>query len=227
VGLIESLAVDSVNPSDSLSYPSLRRIHAHEVQMNQSFPRRLVLALALIVLVLGSTGCARPTPAATRAAATPVSTASATPHTRPTATQTANIGGLAIATPQPGDRMSTVRAGQLPPEAHDTMRLIGLAIATPQPGDRMSTVRAGQLPPEAHDTMRLIARNGPFPYRQDGATFENRERLLPAKPSGYYREYTVKTPGSPDRGARRLVRGGLNELYYTDDHYDSFRRVIP
>jgi ribonuclease T1 len=163
--------------------------------MNQSFPWRLVLALALIVLVLGSTGCARPAPAATRAAATPVSTASATPHTRPTATQTANIGGLAI--------------------------------ATPQPGDRMSTVRAGQLPPEAHDTMRLIAANGPFPYRQDGVVFENRERLLPAKATGYYREYTVKTPGSPDRGARRLVRGGQNELYYTDDHYDSFRRVIP
>ena len=103
----------------------------------------------------------------------------------------------------------------------------GLAIATPLPGDRMPTVQIDRLPPEAHDTIRLIAANGPFPYRQDGVVFENRERLLPAKATGYYHEYTVKTPGSPDRGARRLIRGGQNELYYTDDHYDSFRRVTP
>ncbi len=103
----------------------------------------------------------------------------------------------------------------------------GLVIATPPPGDRMPTVRADRLPREALDTIRLIARNGPFPYRQDRVVFENRERLLPAKATGYYHEYTVKTPGSPDRGARRLVRGGQHELYYTDDHYDSFRRVTP
>jgi ribonuclease T1 len=103
----------------------------------------------------------------------------------------------------------------------------GLAIATPSAGDRMPIVKIDDLPPEAHDTIRLIAAGGPFPYRQDGVVFENRERLLPAKATGYYREYTVKTLGSPDRGARRLIRGGQNELYYTDDHYDSFRRVIP
>ena len=135
-------------------------------------------------------------------------TATATPQARPTATPT---------TPQPS------------PVAGPTAAPIpgGLAIATPPPGDRMPTVKIDRLPPEALDTMRLIARNGPFPYRQDGVVFENRERLLPAKATGYYHEYTVKTPGSPDRGARRLIRGGQNELYYTDDHYDSFRRVIP
>ena len=131
--------------------------------------------------------------------------ATSTPQARPTATPTrAPVAGPTTA-PIPG----------------------GLTIATPPPGDRMPAVKIDRLPPEALDTMRLIARNGPFPYRQDGVVFENRERLLPAKATGYYREYTVKTPGSPDRGARRLVRGGQNELYYTDDHYDSFRRVIP
>jgi guanyl-specific ribonuclease Sa len=83
------------------------------------------------------------------------------------------------------------------------------------------------LPAEAIDTLVLIESGGPFPYRRDGVTFENRERLLPAKPQGYYREYTVPTPGSRDRGARRIVAGGdpPEVFYYTADHYRSFRRV--
>lgn len=83
------------------------------------------------------------------------------------------------------------------------------------------------LPPEAVATLELIQRGGPFRYRQDGTTFHNRERLLPIKPQGYYREYTVPTPGSQDRGARRFVTGGdpPEVFYYTEDHYRSFRRV--
>lgn len=85
-----------------------------------------------------------------------------------------------------------------------------------------------QLPKEAADTWRLIQRDGPFPYpRNDGTTFQNREKLLPAKKSGYYREYTVPTPGSPDRGARRLIYGSGKELFYTADHYASFVLVDP
>ena len=82
------------------------------------------------------------------------------------------------------------------------------------------------LPPEARDTLALIESGGPFPYRQDGATFQNREHRLPGRESGYYREYTVETPGSGDRGARRIVTGGdpPSEFFYTDDHYGSFRR---
>lgn len=82
------------------------------------------------------------------------------------------------------------------------------------------------LPAEARDTLALIESGGPFPYRQDGATFQNRERRLPQRESGYYREYTVETPGSPDRGARRIIAGGdpPAEFFYTDDHYGSFRR---
>jgi ribonuclease T1 len=72
-----------------------------------------------------------------------------------------------------------------------------------------------------------IQSKGPFPYpHKDGSVFGNRERRLPEKPRGYYREYTVPTPGSPDRGARRIVVGSAGELYYTDNHYRSFKRVV-
>ncbi|RSS54789.1 ribonuclease [Streptomyces sp. WAC07061] len=83
------------------------------------------------------------------------------------------------------------------------------------------------LPSQAHDTLTLIDRGGPFPYRQDGVVFQNRERLLPAHTTGYYHEYTVITPGSPTRGARRIITGqSAHEDYYTADHYASFRRVV-
>ena len=81
------------------------------------------------------------------------------------------------------------------------------------------------LPPEARDTLASIARGGPFPHRQDGVVFGNYEHLLPEEPRGYYHEYTVETPGAPDRGARRIITGGdpPEVYYYTDDHYRSFR----
>ncbi|MEU5847757.1 ribonuclease domain-containing protein [Saccharopolyspora shandongensis] len=79
------------------------------------------------------------------------------------------------------------------------------------------------LPPEAGQTWQLIIKGGPFPYPgKDGSVFGNREGVLPEQKSGYYHEYTVKTPGSQDRGARRLVTGSHSELYYTSDHYESF-----
>lgn len=85
------------------------------------------------------------------------------------------------------------------------------------------------LPREARTTLDLIERNGPFPHRQDGSVFGNREGRLPSKPRGYYREYTVETPGLDHRGARRIVTGGQppSVYYYTDDHYDSFRSFEP
>jgi ribonuclease T1 len=90
----------------------------------------------------------------------------------------------------------------------------------------LQVISVDQLPKQARDTLALIDRGGPFPYRQDGVVFQNRERRLPRQPSGYYHEYTVKTPGSPDRGARRIVTGSRGEFYYTADHYDTFARVI-
>ncbi len=86
-------------------------------------------------------------------------------------------------------------------------------------------VRATQLPKEAQQTLALIDKGGPYPYERDGIVFQNRERILPAQASGYYREYTVVTPGSSDRGARRIVVGRGGERYYTADHYESFVRV--
>jgi guanyl-specific ribonuclease Sa len=89
-----------------------------------------------------------------------------------------------------------------------------------------STAEDG-LPPEAQATLQLIARGGPFPYDRDGVVFGNFERRLPEQPRGYYREYTVATPGERGRGARRIITGGNppQVFYYTGDHYESFRRI--
>ncbi len=95
------------------------------------------------------------------------------------------------------------------------------------------SVQAAALPGEARQTLTLIKQGGPFPYRKDGSVFGNFERRLPARPHGYYREYTVPTPGSRDRGARRIVAGRGNtgdvrtsgEYYFTNDHYRSFRKI--
>lgn len=86
---------------------------------------------------------------------------------------------------------------------------------------------ASGLPAEARDTLARIAAGGPFEHRQDGSVFQNRERQLPSRPRGWYHEYTVETPGSDDRGARRIVTGGTppGEYWYSDDHYRSFRRI--
>jgi ribonuclease T1 len=94
------------------------------------------------------------------------------------------------------------------------------------PASGLATVAVGELPPEARDTIRLVRTGGPFGHSQDGAIFQNREGILPARDSSYYREYTVETPGSADRGARRIVAGRNGEMYYTDDHYASFRRIV-
>lgn len=92
------------------------------------------------------------------------------------------------------------------------------------------TVRVAELPRQGQETYELIRQGGPFPYEKDGTVFGNRERLLPTAKRGYWREYTVKTPGSRDRGARRIVCGGPSKTphacYYTADHYGSFRKIV-
>ena len=91
-------------------------------------------------------------------------------------------------------------------------------------------IALAELPAEARETLRLIDAGGPFPYRRDGIVFQNRERRLPEQPRGYYREYTVKTPGVRTRGARRIVCGGKpaspDACWYSDDHYQSFRKIV-
>lgn len=136
-----------------------------------------------------------------------------------------------------------VPAAGTTPAAQETARHAPLATSpadssrprTPSPSATPSAAPwPSWLPGEALDTLQLIARGGPFPHRQDGATFQNRERLLPSQPRGWYREYTVRTPGSRDRGARRIIAGGAMpdgrrpvEFFYTDDHYRSFRHFAP
>lgn len=91
----------------------------------------------------------------------------------------------------------------------------------------LPTILRADLPPEARATLDLIAAGGPFPYDADGSVYQNRERNLPLRPAGMYREYTVETPGSADRGARRIVVAGSGESYWTADHYASFARIVP
>ena len=103
---------------------------------------------------------------------------------------------------------------------------------TPESPTAVPPVSLATLPAEAQTTFQLILAGGPFPYQKDGTVFGNRERLLPLRERGHYREYTVKTPGSRDRGARRIVCGGKpstrpEACYYTADHYNSFQRIAP
>ncbi|HET7432364.1 MAG TPA: ribonuclease domain-containing protein [Nocardioides sp.] len=105
------------------------------------------------------------------------------------------------------------------PSDHDT-----------SPSGQLPTIAVADLPPEARHTLALIDAGGPFPYEQDGVVFHNYEGVLPPERDGYYHEYTVETPGSDDRGARRIVTGspgqGPTEYYWTDDHYQSFERIL-
>jgi ribonuclease T1 len=109
------------------------------------------------------------------------------------------------------------------------LAVLGLAFQFLLPAASAAEIAVAALPPEARETLALIRSGGPFPYGQDGSVFGNRARLLPQNARAYYREYTVKTPGAKDRGARRIITGGEprapRELYYSDDHYRSFRSI--
>jgi ribonuclease T1 len=120
------------------------------------------------------------------------------------------------AMPEPGATAPTATSSPTSPAAPP------LAEAPSSPAPAL----ADFLPAEAHKTIALVQRGGPFPHRQDGGVFANREGHLPRQARGWYREYTVDTPGLGHRGARRIITGGQppREWYYTDDHYDSFRR---
>ena len=129
--------------------------------------------------------------------------------------------------------MSNVTSKTLLPLLLATLTILGLttaittaanAQAQPTCGDTSSydVVPLTSLPAQATDTEALIEQGGPYPYPQDGTVFQNREGVLPACPASYYHEYTDKTPGSSDRGARRIVTGGGGEHFYTGDHYASF-----
>jgi ribonuclease T1 len=105
-------------------------------------------------------------------------------------------------------------AGLMAPAAHSSV--------TPRD---TGTICHSTLPAEADDTLQLIDEGGPYPYPEDGEVFQNREGVLPSEPTGYYHEYTVETPGSPDRGARRIVTAESGTDYYTSDHYATFDAI--
>jgi ribonuclease T1 len=124
--------------------------------------------------------------------------------------------------------------GTAPPGAGTTSAPAPAAPSAPEPAapsaranpSGLPEVNASELPAEARQTLALIAKGGPYPYSRDNVTFGNFERILPRKSSGYYKEYTVRTPGESDRGARRIVAGQAGEKYYTPDHYNSFRYIV-
>ena len=104
--------------------------------------------------------------------------------------------------------------------------LLGIVFASGVLGLSPGEVRLSDLPRDARSTVALIQKGGPFPHGRDGVSFGNREKLLPKRERGWYREFTVNTPGARDRGARRIVAGRDGTLYYTDDHYRSFLRIL-
>jgi ribonuclease T1 len=115
--------------------------------------------------------------------------------------------------------------GRVPPAVTSSIDAPDVETGDVDPDSGLPFVELADLPSEAIDTLELIEAGGPYPYDQDGVTFENREGLLPDQPTGYYAEFTVETPGEDDRGARRIVTGEGGEYFYTDDHYDSFSRI--
>lgn len=158
-----------------------------------------LLVLVVVALVLISNSSGLPGDPGTPGAAGPMTTA-------PTTTAPTTIG------------IST-KPSSNPPTSSPTTGI--------DPDSGLPFVAASALPQQARDTLALIASGGPYPFpRNDNQTYFNNNRVLPRHPSGYYREYTVITPGAKTRGARRIIAGEAGELYYTADHYDSFRRIL-
>ena len=127
-----------------------------------------------------------------------------------------------------------IAPGGTPPSGVQGTTTSAPAAAAPSPAGKvtgvpnvsgLSTIRESQLPAEGRRTLTLIRQGGPYPYTRDGVTFGNFERILPRKAGGYYKEYTVPTPGESDRGARRIVAGQAGDKYYTPDHYESFKFI--
>ncbi|QDW28846.1 ribonuclease [Arthrobacter sp. KBS0702] len=127
------------------------------------------------------------------------------------------LGGL----PQTGS-VPTDAGPAAPSQSTSASRTPTAGVANPS---GLPVIKASELPPEARQTLDLITRGGPYPYSRDNVPFGNFERILPRKASGYYREFTVRTPGESDRGARRIVAGEAGEKYYTADHYESFKFI--
>jgi len=158
---------------------------------------------------------------------TPVAqaTVKATPTPKANSANQARV----TAAPQPNQTAKALNTSQPRPTKTPRPTALPSPTANAPPVAHVSNLPAvsyGDLPPEAQETVGLIDVGGPFPYSRDGVVFQNRERILPRQADGYYHEYTVITPGESDRGARRIIKGQEGEMYYTDDHYASFREIM-
>ncbi|WP_405004476.1 ribonuclease [Kitasatospora purpeofusca] len=173
-----------------------------------------VLAAAVGYLLSDDTGGS-----ASKAAATATGRTAAT-ATGPTATGSTATGPAAASTAPVAPKPSAPR-----PSAPATPPATAAGAGWVPTDPALADVCRTRLPDQARDTLGLIAKGGPYPYRSDGIVFENRESRLPRKTSGYYHEFTVVTPGSGDRGARRVVTGDSGEQYWTADHYSTFQEI--
>ncbi|NWL32291.1 ribonuclease domain-containing protein [Paenarthrobacter nitroguajacolicus] len=135
----------------------------------------------------------------------------------------AMVGGGSLTAPTTAPPSGVPTAGQSTTPASGTATSAASAVANPS---TLPTINASQLPKEARQTLALIAKGGPYPYDRDGVNFGNFEGLLPKKSGGFYKEYTVPTPGESDRGARRIIVGKDSAKYYTPDHYESFTFIV-
>ncbi|WP_229117812.1 guanyl-specific ribonuclease [Enemella evansiae] len=170
-------------------------------------PNRRIASIVLLVLVIamaiGLYACKQQP--GTGSGATPVAGATKTGTAQPAKSS----GAKATGTKTGGAKTTAARGG-----------------GATDPASGLRWIDAAELPAEARTTLQLIDRGGPYPYDKDGATFGNFEGILPQQPRGYYKEYTVKTPGEGDRGARRIVTGNNDkEFFWTPDHYASFARI--
>ena len=133
---------------------------------------------------------------------------------------TSTVGDVTSVPPTTADQASEPPTTVAEPESQTDQE-----VGETDPVSGLDIVALSDLPPEATDTYELIRAGGPYLHDRDGLTFENREGILPARDRGWYAEFTVETPGSSDRGARRIVTGAEGEVYYTSDHYQSFSAV--
>lgn len=187
-------------------------------------PRQVLFLLVTLLLALGAVACGEDTRLVVQTETPSAANDSSGLATRPSGKSTVvtpttiyDTSGLATRVPATDAAKTATRT----PASKRTVTPTQSAVI-----NGYETIAASALPPEARTTLQLIANNGPFPYKQDGVVFQNREQILPKKSSGYYHEYTVVTPGSPDRGARRIIKGAQGELYYTDDHYNTFKVIL-
>lgn len=139
------------------------------------------------------------------------------------------VGNLAVQATEPPTVQPAVQGGQ---QAAQVLAAVGVVAKVVAPDViALDVIAFSDLPVQGQQTYRLILQGGPFPYNKDATVFGNRERLLPLRPRGYYREYTVQTPAFKGRGAKRIVCGGPatapDACFYTSDHYASFRKIVP